>query len=170
MWGQAQKLPKLEGKLVPKWDTYLAQLAGSHSCPSKSKKTRLPCTRWGKNPKYTLAVSPWAAFLGGRRSPAPRGPGPSKSPVPSYPHQHQAGKRCLDKLTLIFMIGRRLRARLDGLFNCVCKMSRRGQLCQCRMKRGGPSPQAPETLVDKNCQDASLQPEGLETQVDSPVW
>lgn len=41
LWGQPQKLTRLEGKLIPKWDTYLAQVAGSHSCPSKSKKTRL---------------------------------------------------------------------------------------------------------------------------------
>lgn len=99
----------------------------------------------GEKPQIHPGCIPWAAFLGGRRTPAPRGPGPSKSPVPSYPHQHQAGKHCLDKLTLIFMIGRRLRARLDGLFNCVCKMSWRGQLCQCRIKRGGPSPQVRET-------------------------
>lgn len=52
LWGQAQKLPKLEGKLVPKWDTYLAQLAGSHSCPSKSKKTRLTLMVGGhRNPR-----------------------------------------------------------------------------------------------------------------------
>lgn len=32
-------LARLERKLVLKKDTYLAQSAGSHSCPSKSKKT-----------------------------------------------------------------------------------------------------------------------------------
>lgn len=41
MWEQPQRLARLGGKLVPKWDTYLAQMAGSQSCPSKSKKTRL---------------------------------------------------------------------------------------------------------------------------------
>lgn len=42
-------LPKLEGKLVPKWGTYLAPLTGSHSCPSKSKKTRLTLMVGGYN-------------------------------------------------------------------------------------------------------------------------
>lgn len=41
LWGQLLRPARLGGKLVLKWDTYLAQLAGSQSCPSKSKKTRL---------------------------------------------------------------------------------------------------------------------------------
>lgn len=41
LWGQLLRPARLGGELVLKWDTYLAQLAGSQSCPSKSKKTRL---------------------------------------------------------------------------------------------------------------------------------
>lgn len=58
----------------------------------------------GKDPQYTLAISPWADAGSHPQR------GPSQSFVPCYPHQHQAGKLCLDKPTLIFMISRRLRA------------------------------------------------------------
>lgn len=86
-----------------------------------------------------IPSTPGLSPPGQTQVPLPRGP--NKSFVPCYPHQHQAGKLCLDKPTLIFMIGRRLRARLEGPFSCVCKVAWRALLHQCRAKTGCPSHQ-----------------------------
>lgn len=61
------------------------------------------CSRSRKDPN-TPGCTSRAASLCGCRSPNPRGP--SRFIAPSYLHQHQAGKLCLDKPTLIFTTSR----------------------------------------------------------------
>lgn len=72
---------------------------------------RVPCSAHGREKALIQpGCIPRTAFQGTRRSPTP--PEVSAIFCPLLPNQHQAGKLCLDKPTLIFTIGRRLGARL----------------------------------------------------------
>lgn len=115
----------------------------------------------GEDPRCTLAILLLRGFFPEQTQvPIPRGP--NKSFVPYHPHQHQAGKLCLDKPTLIFMIGRRLRARLESLLSA--KGPGAGRFASAERKLGAPPTKGGESLM-RTPQECWLQPEGLEAGV-----
>lgn len=90
--------------------------------------------------------------------------------MPSDPHQHQAGKLCLDKPTLMFMIGRRLKARSDGWTGGsrqLCLQSDPGgQLASAGANGEGAPPPGAGGSLQTSPQDAG----GVKTCAELPAW